>query len=81
VDGRVLCIHGGLSPELKTLDQLRVLERVQETPHQGALCDLVWSDPEELDNGGWALSPRGAGFLFGHKVTADVQPYILNPLS
>ena len=35
----------------------------------GAFCDLVWSDPEEVD--AWAVSPRGAGWLFGAKVTND----------
>jgi diadenosine tetraphosphatase ApaH/serine/threonine PP2A family protein phosphatase len=37
--------------------------RKQEVPHDGAMCDLMWSDPEEID--GWGLSPRGAGYLFG----------------
>ena len=35
----------------------------------GAFCDLVWSDPEEVDS--WAVSPRGAGWLFGQSVTND----------
>ena len=35
----------------------------------GAFCDLVWSDPEEVD--AWAVSPRGAGWLFGAKVTNE----------
>ena len=35
----------------------------------GAFCDLVWSDPEEVD--AWAVSPRGAGWLFGSNVTND----------
>lgn len=39
------------------------LRRKQEVPHDGAMCDLMWSDPEEID--GWGLSPRGAGYLFG----------------
>lgn len=33
----------------------------------GAFCDLVWSDPEDVET--WTISPRGAGWLFGHKVT------------
>lgn len=70
VDGKVLCVHGGLSPEIRTLDQIRVVARAQEIPHEGAFCDLVWSDPEEVDT--WAVSPRGAGWLFGDKVAAEV---------
>ena len=61
VDGRVLCVHGGLSPDLRTLDQVRIIDRVCEIPHEGPFCDLMWSDPEELDT--WAVSPRGAGVL------------------
>lgn len=70
VDGKVLCVHGGLSPEIRTLDQIRVVARAQEIPHEGAFCDLVWSDPEEVET--WAVSPRGAGWLFGDKVASEV---------
>lgn len=69
VDGTVLCVHGGLSPEIRTIDQIRVVARAQEIPHEGAFCDLVWSDPEDIDS--WAISPRGAGWLFGHKVATE----------
>jgi len=40
IDGRVLCIHGGLSPEIITLDQIRTILRAQEIPHQGSLCGM-----------------------------------------
>lgn len=69
----ILCVHGGLSPDIKTLDQIRTIERCQEIPHKGAFCDLVWSDPEDVDT--WAMSPRGAGWLFGAKVTNEVRGY------
>ncbi|KAF1348531.1 Metallo-dependent phosphatase-like protein [Delphinella strobiligena] len=61
--GAVLCVHGGLSPLIDTIDKIRIIDRKQEVPHEGAMCDLLWSDPDEID--GWGLSPRGAGFLFG----------------
>merc|ERR1712100_855534 len=63
IEGRVLCVHGGLSPAINTLDDIRSIDRKQEVPHDGAMCDLMWSDPEDLE--GWGLSPRGAGYLFG----------------
>lgn len=69
VDGTVLCVHGGLSPEIRTIDQIRVVARAQEIPHEGAFCDLVWSDPEDVET--WAVSPRGAGWLFGDKVATE----------
>ncbi|PGH17435.1 serine/threonine-protein phosphatase [Polytolypa hystricis UAMH7299] len=69
VDGKVLCVHGGLSPEIRTLDQVRVVARAQEIPHEGAFCDLVWSDPDDVET--WAVSPRGAGWIFGSKVADE----------
>lgn len=69
IDGRVLCIHGGLSPELRTLDQIRTIMRMQEVPHEGPFCDLMWSDPEDIET--WSVSPRGAGWLFGRQVTKE----------
>ena len=58
-----------MSPEIRTVDQIRVVARAQEIPHEGAFCDLVWSDPEDVET--WAVSPRGAGWLFGDKVATE----------
>lgn len=66
IDDKIFCVHGGLSPSINTLDQIRIIDRKQEVPHDGAMCDLMWSDPEDID--GWGLSPRGAGYLFGGDV-------------
>ncbi|GBG29859.1 Serine/threonine-protein phosphatase 4 catalytic subunit [Hondaea fermentalgiana] len=66
IEDKIFAVHGGLSPSINTLDQIRIIDRKQEVPHDGAMCDLMWSDPEDID--GWGLSPRGAGYLFGKDV-------------
>lgn len=59
-------MHGGLSPDIKTIDHIRTIDRVMEIPYEGPFCHMMWSDPEELDN--WSHSTRGAGWLFGSNV-------------
>ncbi|MQM19272.1 hypothetical protein Taro_052273 [Colocasia esculenta] len=70
VENRIFSVHGGLSPAITTLDQIRTIDRKQEVPHDGGMCDLLWSDPEDAVDG-WGLSPRGAGFLFGGNVVTS----------
>lgn len=65
--GKYFCPHAGLSPQLDTCENLQELTRMQEVPHEGPLCDLVWSDPD--DRAGWGLSPRGAGYTFGPDIS------------
>lgn len=69
VEDRLFCVHGGLSPTVKTIDEIRGIDRKQEVPHEGSMCDLLWSDPEAIAN--WGVSPRGAGYLFGSSIVAD----------
>ena len=65
LDGRVFAIHGGLSPAMQTIDDIRTkINRFQEVPPEGPFSDLLWSDPEDGING-FAVSSRGAGYLFG----------------
>ena len=45
VENNVLCVHGGLSPTITTVDQIRTIDRKQEVPHDGAMCDLLWCGP------------------------------------
>jgi len=46
---------------------VRSIDRVQEVPHEGPMCDLLWSDPD--DRCGWGISPRGAGYTFGQDIS------------
>ncbi|GJT57492.1 serine/threonine-protein phosphatase PP2A-2 catalytic subunit-like protein [Tanacetum coccineum] len=56
VESEIFCLHGGLSPSIETLDSVRSFDRVQEVPHEGPMCDLLWSDPD--DRCDWGISSR-----------------------
>jgi len=66
INNNILCVHGGLSPSINTLDQINIIDRKQEVPYEGAFCDLLWSDPDDISE--WSISPRGAGYIFGENV-------------
>jgi len=70
VDEKILCMHGGLSPEMANLQQIADLERPCDVPDVGLMCDLLWSDPD-ADINGWAENDRGVSFTFGSDVVAQ----------
>jgi diadenosine tetraphosphatase ApaH/serine/threonine PP2A family protein phosphatase len=66
IDNRVFSVHGGLSPEIPVIEKISLIPRNEELPASGPICDLCWSDPEDLPPGsGWQRNQRGAGWLFG----------------
>jgi serine/threonine-protein phosphatase 4 catalytic subunit len=69
IDNKIFCVHGGLSPEIHTLDDIQRIERQTEIPNTGGFCDLLWSDPDDIE--GYKPSPRGAGVLFGGNVVKE----------
>ena len=69
IEGKILCIHGGLSPCISTIDQVRLINRKTEIPHDGAFCDIMWSDPDDIET--WLMSSRGAGWIFGSRVVQE----------
>lgn len=73
VDNKIFCLHGGLSPTIDSLDHIRQLERNQEVPTDGPMCDLQWSDPQEA--AGWVLSFRGAGYNFGPDISEQFNQH------
>lgn len=70
VDEKILCMHGGLSPEMTTLQQIADLQRPCDVPDVGLMCDLLWSDPDTTISG-WAENDRGVSFVFGADVVAN----------
>ncbi|CAJ0586686.1 unnamed protein product, partial [Mesorhabditis spiculigera] len=71
IGGRILCMHGGLSPRLTSLDQLRKLERPIDPPNPSLQLDLMWADPELYING-WQSNNRGVSYSFGADVCKEM---------
>lgn len=67
IEGKIFCVHGGLSPEIKTLDQICSINRRREIPESGSLCDMMWSDPQDIEE--WETNTRGVGWYFGKNPT------------
>lgn len=67
IDEKIFCMHGGLSPDLHTMDQIRRIMRPTDVPDTGLVCDLLWADPDK-DVMGWGENDRGVSFTFGHNV-------------
>jgi serine/threonine-protein phosphatase PP1 catalytic subunit len=70
VDEKIICMHGGLSPEITNMDQVRRLVRPTDVPDTGLICDLLWADPDK-DIAGWAENDRGVSFIFGPDVVTS----------
>ena len=70
IDDKIFCAHGGLSPELKALDQLYDIQRPTDVPSCGLLCDLLWSDPS-ADVDRWDENDRGVSYVFGEKAVEE----------
>ena len=69
VEGKIFCVHGGLSPNISTVEQIRLINRKMEIPREGIFCDLMWSDPDDIET--WLMSCRGAGWIYGWKVVDE----------
>eukprot|EP01006_Ploeotia_vitrea_P035982 TRINITY_DN65951_c0_g1_i6.p1 TRINITY_DN65951_c0_g1~~TRINITY_DN65951_c0_g1_i6.p1 ORF type:complete len:328 (+),score=-20.96 TRINITY_DN65951_c0_g1_i6:131-1114(+) len=72
VEEKILCMHGGLSPELMKFEQILNIMRPIDIPEAGLLCDLLWSDPDhDVPGGQWGESGRGVSYTFGEEVVEN----------
>lgn len=70
VAAKIFCVHGGLSPALGHMDDIRNIARPTDVPDYGLLNDLLWSDPADMEQD-WEANERGVSYCFGKKVIAD----------
>jgi len=70
VASKIFCVHGGLSPALSHMDDIRNIARPTDVPDYGLLNDLLWSDPADMEQD-WEANERGVSYCFGKKVITD----------
>lgn len=78
IEDKILCMHGGISPDLHQLESINKIKRPQEIPTKGLLCDLLWSDPATgpagmipgLKTKGWGPNDRGTSYVFSEATVA-----------
>jgi serine/threonine-protein phosphatase PP1 catalytic subunit len=70
IEGKILCMHGGLSPDLITPTQIVNIVRPTDVPEAGLLCDLLWADPEASVRM-WGESERGVSYVFGEEIISS----------
>jgi len=67
VNDRIFCCHGGLSPHLEQLEQIRNLTRPTDVPESGLLCDLLWADLNRTSYG-WGANDRGVSISYAEDI-------------
>ena len=70
IDDKILCMHGGLNPDLKSINNITEIQRPTDIPDTGLLCDLLWSDPDK-EATEYDENDRGVSVIFGEKVVTD----------
>jgi serine/threonine-protein phosphatase 2B catalytic subunit len=76
VNDEFLCIHGGISPAIRTIEDIRNVKRFVEPPQSGVMCDLLWADPmEEYDESPDELfrynDVRSCSYVFSYRAAKN----------
>ena len=76
VNEKIFCVHGGISPHLKKIEDINKINRFTVIPEGGLLCDLMWSDPSNVThnsnnqnnpNDSWGVNSRGVSCTYNLK--------------
>nr|BAN38111.1 serine/threonine protein phosphatase PP1-2, putative [Entamoeba histolytica] len=70
IEGKILCLHGGLSKDMQDVSCLTQIARPTDIPEEGLLCDILWADPS-TDTFGWEENMRGVSYTFGPDVALE----------
>jgi len=68
IEGKILCMHGGLGPDLEKIHQIAKIKKPCEIPDEGIVCDLLWSDPSEENTKDYSFNERGISVTFSSDV-------------
>ncbi|XP_060935765.1 serine/threonine-protein phosphatase PP1-beta catalytic subunit-like [Limanda limanda] len=71
IDDKIFCCHGGLSPDLHSMEQIRRIMRPTDIPDTGLMCDLLWSDPDKVMQGWGENEERRVSYTFGADVVTE----------
>lgn len=67
IEDKIFCVHGGISPDLMSMQQILSIQRPTDIPDSGLVCDLLWSDPDRNITE-WNENDRGVSFTFGRRI-------------
>lgn len=70
IQDKIFCVHGGISPELRSMSQISNIKRPTDIPDEGLITDILWSDPDSQAQT-WSLNDRGVSYTFGKKTVAE----------
>lgn len=76
IGGNYLCMHGGISPKMRSTHEIQKLDRFMEPPSDGLICDILWADPIEENLAGKVdfqeNSDRQCSYKFGLEPAKDI---------
>lgn len=71
INDKVFCVHAGISPDLKKLEQINQINRFINIPQNGILCDMMWSDPKFGINNWIDNDSRGVSYMYGERALIE----------